>query len=418
MRVPAICSLAVLLVAAGLQAQEAKHPPGKPGERPGPEMVFDRWDGNHDGFLTAEELPPPLRQQLAQADKNGDKKLDPSEFAGLWKDRPRFLPPEGPMAGPPRFAGRGPGGGFGCGAGPGGPPGGPPPGGPFAKPPHPPGKPSEAGPKGSPAGDVQQERPSRKGPPRDGEALRALFKRLDRDGNGQLSYEEFAAGAARLLRGPVGPAAFGPAGFGPRSFSPPGFGPTPFSPPGFGPRPPRPFGPFGVGPASHTPSRAAWWHRGLWPGMRHAMLHAAWARPRGPWDWTPWGAWARFGPRLGSGGFGPRWRPMGPPPWAGGGASALMARFDTDHDGKLSRTEAPPRLAERFDRIDRNHDGLLTPEELRAAARETFKWAKPRPWPGEKPPKAKPPADKPKDKPPPDKPAKDQPAKAVPPKDK
>lgn len=418
MRVPAICGLAAALVAAAVQAQEAKQPPSQELARPRLEMVFQRWDANHDGFLTAEELPPPWRPQLAQADKNGDKKLDPAEFAVLGKDRPGFGP-QGPMAGPPPLAGKGPGGGFGARGGPGGRPGGPPfgppPGGRFAKPPDTPPKPPETGPKGPPPGDVRQDRPPQTGAPDQAEPLRALFKRLDRDGNGQLSYEEFAAGAGRLWRGPTGRPPFGPPGFGPGPFGPPPFGPA-----RFGPRPPHPFGPPGFGPTAFRPPKPAWWHRGVWPGLRHAILPTMLARPRGPLGFTPWGAWARWGGGDGWGGyrgFGPA-RQMGPPPWAGGGAAALLARFDSDQDGKLSRTEAPPRLTDRFDSVDRNRDGFLTPDELRAAALGGLRFAKPGSWPGATPAQAKPVGEKPKDKPAPDKPPKEKPAKPKPPKER
>ena len=53
-------------------------------------------------------------------------------------------------------------------------------------------------------------------------------------------------------------------------------------------------------------------------------------------------------------------------------AAAQEVRFaaaDADHDGLLSRVEvgrALPRLAARFDEIDRNADGNLSPDELRA----------------------------------------------------
>ena len=44
-------------------------------------------------------------------------------------------------------------------------------------------------------------------------------------------------------------------------------------------------------------------------------------------------------------------------------------KLDTDGDGRISRAEAQaaPRLAARFDDIDANKDGFLTPEELKAA---------------------------------------------------
>ena len=45
-----------------------------------------------------------------------------------------------------------------------------------------------------------------------------------------------------------------------------------------------------------------------------------------------------------------------------------MMRRDEDGDGKLSKGEVPPRMAERFDRMDSNQDGFLDQDELQAAA--------------------------------------------------
>lgn len=45
--------------------------------------------------------------------------------------------------------------------------------------------------------------------------------------------------------------------------------------------------------------------------------------------------------------------------------AALMA-FDKNGDGKLSREELPERMQGMMDRGDSNHDGFLTPEEIRA----------------------------------------------------
>lgn len=45
-------------------------------------------------------------------------------------------------------------------------------------------------------------------------------------------------------------------------------------------------------------------------------------------------------------------------------------RIDTNGDGRISREEAQanaPRLAAHFDQVDANGDGFITPEELRAA---------------------------------------------------
>ena len=50
-------------------------------------------------------------------------------------------------------------------------------------------------------------------------------------------------------------------------------------------------------------------------------------------------------------------------------ASARFKKLDTDGDGRISKAEAAasPRLAQRFDEIDANHDGFITPDEMKAA---------------------------------------------------
>ncbi len=46
----------------------------------------------------------------------------------------------------------------------------------------------------------------------------------------------------------------------------------------------------------------------------------------------------------------------------------LLGNFDRDHDGQLSRQEAPRRLAENFDRADQDANGKLDANELQRAA--------------------------------------------------
>jgi hypothetical protein len=50
-------------------------------------------------------------------------------------------------------------------------------------------------------------------------------------------------------------------------------------------------------------------------------------------------------------------------------AHERFAEADTDHDGRLSRSEAQamPFVSRHFDEIDANHDGYITRDELRAA---------------------------------------------------
>ncbi|MHC4408392.1 MAG: EF-hand domain-containing protein [Planctomycetota bacterium] len=47
-----------------------------------------------------------------------------------------------------------------------------------------------------------------------------------------------------------------------------------------------------------------------------------------------------------------------------GGRGDFIARLDTDGDGKISRKEAPERMAQFFDRMDADGDGFITKEEI------------------------------------------------------
>ncbi len=74
-----------------------------------------------------------------------------------------------------------------------------------------------------------------------------------------------------------------------------------------------------------------------------------------------------------------RSRPGGTSRFAGGQgrdpaerSRMMLERFDADGDGKLSKDEAPPPMQERFDSLDTDGDGFLTPKEM-AAMRGPFR---------------------------------------------
>lgn len=46
---------------------------------------------------------------------------------------------------------------------------------------------------------------------------------------------------------------------------------------------------------------------------------------------------------------------------------SLMARLDKNKDGKIEKSELPPRLQESFAEMDKNKDGFLDEQELKAA---------------------------------------------------
>ena len=59
-----------------------------------------------------------------------------------------------------------------------------------------------------------------------------------------------------------------------------------------------------------------------------------------------------------------------------GGAASIIARIfesDTDGDGKISRDEAPERMAPRFDQMDSNGDGFVDRSEIEARFRQRFR---------------------------------------------
>lgn len=247
-------ALVAALIVAPAPAEEPKRP-----ERPNPEAFWAQLDKNRDGAFQLEELPPRMRQTpglVEKLDKNGDKRIDRREFGEVLRHlaQQRRAPGaegrrpgpgrHGPMAhgprrqGPPAFAAR-PGerrgrydrpsdwdrvpydgrrGDFGpwrarpqvdfhgrawqgrghfasyAGRGPWGPgpsfrrPYGPPPWDAWRSHRRPPQFDGERRPFGPPAARSAMRMPDPK----------EVFKRLDRNGDGQLSLEEFTAGMKRF----------------------------------------------------------------------------------------------------------------------------------------------------------------------------------------------------------------------------
>jgi Ca2+-binding EF-hand superfamily protein len=78
------------------------------------------------------------------------------------------------------------------------------------------------------------------------------------------------------------------------------------------------------------------------------------------------------GPGSGGGGGG---APMGAGPMSGGHMGhhgGMLARLDTDHDGKISHAEAIAQAEARFAKMDTNHDGFIDKAEM-AALHERMK---------------------------------------------
>ena len=249
-----------MLIAATASAQGRPGGPRGPGRGgpPEPSELMKNMDKNDDGKLTKDEVPEPLWARLSAADANDDGAVTLDEFAKMVRERrgggpdartgPPFGRGGGPDArtGPPFGRGGGPdartGPPFGRGGGPDtrtGPPfgrgGGPdartgPPfgrgGGPDARTGPPVGRGGRAVRTDQKKGDEPEkkepekqerkkagERPERRGPGArraDGsEMADRVFDRLDKDGNGSISKEEFKSGftsrfaSARGARGPM-----------------------------------------------------------------------------------------------------------------------------------------------------------------------------------------------------------------------
>jgi Ca2+-binding EF-hand superfamily protein len=84
-------------------------------------------------------------------------------------------------------------------------------------------------------------------------------------------------------------------------------------------------------------------------------------------DEIPMPAGRGRGEGRGRGGSGVGDEPPAAPPTPDEMAATLMA-FDRNKDGKLTKAEVPERMQGMFDRVDGNHDGVLTAEEIKTAA--------------------------------------------------
>jgi collagen type III alpha len=304
-------------------------------------MMFQRLDKNKDGKITADEVPDGapdfVKEMLKRADKDGDKTVTAEEFRSS-------LPPfagGAPVRPEARVPGRTPG---------------PPEGRESRRPagpemrregrPHdvvpargmaPPGRPEAAG-----RGPWSSEsRPDSK----------TLFTRLDKDGDQKLSPEEFAEGM-KLFHSPIGAGqrpAMGPY----RNMGrPPMMGWGPMGPrPGMGQRP-------AMGPHRGMMGRPPMMGRGPMgprPGMGHGPAmgphRGMMGRPpmmgRGPM--RPQHAWGMH---------------RGPMPGQAAAILGWLHAADKNKDGKLSKSEAPERLQQHFDKIDANKDGQLDKAEL------------------------------------------------------
>jgi hypothetical protein len=207
-----------MLIAATASAQGRPGGPRGPGRGgpPEPSELMKNMDKNDDGKLTKDEVPEPLWARLSAADANDDGAVTLDEFAKMVRER-RGGGPDA-RTGPP----------FGRGGGPDartGPPFGRG-GGPDARTGPPVGRGGRAARTDQKKGDEPEkkepekqerkkagERPERRGPGArraDGsEMADRVFDRLDKDGNGSISKEEFKSGftsrfaSARGARGPM-----------------------------------------------------------------------------------------------------------------------------------------------------------------------------------------------------------------------
>jgi len=293
-----LAGLAVAMLSLEVWAGEPKKGEGPRGFAPGnPEALFNRLDKNHDGFITADEIPPgapePLKAFLQRADKTGDKKLTLQELKEAWKAGP---------PGPP-WAGR---------VGP------------------------LRGPQGQIAGPRPPERSPAGPPPSHGGPfqlpdLKTLFAKMDKNHDGSLSLDEFVSGMTELhqrMRERFASAS----------------AERPRQPPGPGAAPAGSFGPGAGRPGMAGPPRAGW-GRGPMVGFGPWHMPPAWC----PCPWCRFGAPSRSPPPWRgpeSWGKGPGPRPDQPPPFAQPGGPGeehlrrLVAKLVREELAKIVKQKA------------------------------------------------------------------------------
>lgn len=344
---------------------------------PDPGQMFDRLDRNKDGKLTKDELPEPAKERLQRLfERVGKDELTREDFL-------RSMERRGDRGGPPGGLGRPDGERMARQDGDRGPDGGPPrdgnrPGdgdrgrGPEGRGPEGRG-PDDRGPNDRGPGDRG---PGPGGPDGRGSEGRgpmgpggfrggpALVRILDEDRNGRISKDELAKAADKFGEldrnddGQLEPSELMgfPGGFG-RGMGPGGdrgFGQ------GFGPGRGR-GGEMarGDGPPRRPEGDRPYGDR---PGPDGDRRGPEGDRPHPPAGRGPDGDRPREGDRPRPE-FGRGERGRGP---EGDRGPEFLMRFDLDHDGAVSKDEAPERMKERFDSLDENEDGKVTAEEFQA----------------------------------------------------
>ncbi|TVS09612.1 MAG: hypothetical protein EA424_26700 [Planctomycetaceae bacterium] len=294
-------------------AQSADRQRPEPAGPQGAERMFQRLDTNQDGRIVLDEIPDSapdfVKQMLKRADANEDGVVTREEFEAAMRQRgPRSdaepqgwgRPPMGHGFGPPEHSPRGER-----------------------------GRPQDARPGAGPRpADRPQATPARR-PDAAARAPRTRqlapggwdpqvwFDRMDRDKDGKLSPEEFAAGMRLFHRGMT------------RSGQPPAAAP----------RSPRGRQAWGPGPMQQPPQAGAPWRHGPWGHGPMAQPPQAW----GPWGGGPWGHGPMAQPPRTGRAWGQPWgQRWGQPPRMPG-RSGFGAGMSAEQRGEIAKHMARAR---------------------------------------------------------------------------